>query len=127
MPHASDSAPHAMWREIHEQPEALANTLALYADADRLLPEFVEAVSSWLGASRNIVIAASGSSRHAALHGKAMIEALGGIATHVQYASEYALAALNTPADAAVMVISQSGETGDSLHALRLAAGRVCR
>jgi len=116
-----------MWREIHEQPEALANTLTSFVDGDCLQPEFLEAVDSWLGASRNIVIAASGSSRHAALHGKAMLEALGGIATHVQYASEYALAAVNTPPDAAVMVISQSGETADSLQALRLAKNRGCR
>jgi len=116
-----------MWREIHEQPEALSNTLALYVDADRLRPDFVAAVDSWLGESRGIVIAASGSSRHAALHGKAMIEALGGVATQVQYSSEYALAAVNPPADAAVMVISQSGETADSLQALRLANGRGCR
>jgi glucosamine--fructose-6-phosphate aminotransferase (isomerizing) len=116
-----------MWREIREQPKAIADTLALYAEGDRLLPEFVEAVRGWLGASRNIIIAASGSSRHAAIHGKAMIEALGGIATQVQYASEYALAAVNTPADAAVMVVSQSGETADSLEALHLATGRGSR
>jgi len=116
-----------MWREIHEQPQALSNTLALYVDGDRLLPEFVAAVNSWLGASRNLVIAASGSSRHAALHGKAVIDALGNVATHVQYASEYALATANTPADAAVMVISQSGETTDTLQALRLANSRGCR
>jgi glucosamine--fructose-6-phosphate aminotransferase (isomerizing) len=116
-----------MWREIQEQPKAVADTLALYVEGDRLLPEFVEAVSAWLGASRNIVIAASGSSRHAAIHGKAMIEALAGVPTHVQYASEYALAAVNTPDDAAVMVISQSGETADSLEALRLATRRGSR
>jgi glucosamine--fructose-6-phosphate aminotransferase (isomerizing) len=115
---------HAMWREIQEQPKAIAATLALYVDGDRLLPMFVEAVNVWLGSSRDIVIAASGSSRHAALHGKAMIEALAGVATQVQYASEYGLATVDASAEAAVMVISQSGETADSLEALRLAIGR---
>ncbi len=124
---AAHSPQHAMWREIQEQPRAVADTLALYVEGDRLLPVFVEAIDAWLGTSRNIVIAASGSSRHAAIHGKAMIEGFAGFATQVQYASEYALATVNTPADAAVLVVSQSGETADSLEALRLAIGRGSR
>jgi len=126
-PRAISFQQHAMWREIQEQPRAVADTLALYVEGDRLLPVFVEAVNAWLGVSWNIVIAASGSSRHAAIYGKAMIEALGGVATHVQYASEYALAPPNTPTDAAVLVVSQSGETSDSLEALRLAVRRGSR
>jgi glucosamine--fructose-6-phosphate aminotransferase (isomerizing) len=122
-----DHSRHVMWREIHEQPRALADTLALYVDGDELRPAFVTAVSDWLGSSRDVVIAASGSSRHAALHGQSMLESLGGVATHVRYASEYELAAAEVLPDPAVMIISQSGETSDSLAALRLSMRRGSR
>jgi glutamine---fructose-6-phosphate transaminase (isomerizing) len=122
-----DHASRLMWREMHEQPRALADTLALYVAGDELRLDFVSAVGEWLGSSRDIVIAASGSSRHAALHGKSMLETLGGVATHVRYASEYELGTPDTLCDPAVMVISQSGETSDSLAALRLAKSRGLR
>ena len=113
----------SMWREMHEQPQAIAATLALYVDGARLKPAFVDAVARWLGAGREVVIAASGSSRHAALHGKAMIEAFAGLPTSVCYASEYGLSDVEAADDPAVMVISQSGETADTLAALRRANG----
>jgi glucosamine--fructose-6-phosphate aminotransferase (isomerizing) len=116
-----------MWHEIHEQPRAIADTLALYTEGDTLRPAFVADVAAWLHSSRDIVIAASGSSRHAALHGKSMLESLAGVATHVRYASEYELATEEVLHDPAVMVISQSGETADSLAALRLAKRRGLR
>jgi len=117
--------PHAMWREIREQPSAIAATLRLYVEDGTLRPEFLRKVAAWLASSRDIVIAASGSSRHAALHGKALIESLARITTHVVYASEYGMADVCVPEAPAVLVVSQSGETADTLAALRgaIAAG----
>jgi glucosamine--fructose-6-phosphate aminotransferase (isomerizing) len=121
MPNSLPRNSHAMWREIHEQPRAVADTLDSYIHADRLTESFVDGVTRWLGSSRRIVIAASGSSRHAGLVGKAAIEALSGVPTQVEFASEYEPGSARLLTDAAVMVISQSGETADTLAALRIA------
>src|ERR1700687_705746 len=121
MPNSLPRSSHAMWREIHEQPRAVADTLDSYIHADRLTESFVDGVTQWLGSSRRIVIAASGVSPHARLGGKAAIEALSGVPTQVEFASEYEPGSARLMTDAAVMVISQSGETADTLAALRSA------
>ncbi len=75
---------------MHEQPETLAATLAQYADADGFRREAVEPVRDWLRkAGKEILISASGSSRHAGLVAELLIEDLSGIAVDVEYASEY--------------------------------------
>ena len=68
-----------------------------------------------------IVIAASGSSRHAGMFAEILIEDLSGIAVDVEYASEYCYRSEKSLKDASVLVISQSGETADTLAALRKA------
>ncbi|HMA00252.1 MAG TPA: SIS domain-containing protein [Steroidobacteraceae bacterium] len=108
-----------MWREIHEQPRAVADTLSQYIHCNRLDQVFIRRVSDWLGSSERIAIVASGSSRHAGLVGRTAIEALSGLPTQVEFASEYAPESARLSTDAAVMVISQSGETADTLAALR--------
>jgi glucosamine--fructose-6-phosphate aminotransferase (isomerizing) len=76
----------------------------------------------WLqGGAGEIVIAASGSSRHAGLVAELMFEDLSGIAVDVEYASEYCYRSEKALKNAVVMVISQSGETADTLAALRKA------
>jgi glucosamine--fructose-6-phosphate aminotransferase (isomerizing) len=80
-------------------------------------------VRAWLASSHgNIVIAASGSSRHAGLVAEISIEDLSGIAVDVEYASEYCYRAERARRDAAVLIVSQSGETADTLAALRKAS-----
>ena len=111
----------AMWREIHQQPTALADTLALYVDRGELRADFADSVGRWMGDSGEIVIAASGTSRHAALYGKGLIEALAATPVQVAFACEYGLSAVEAQRDPAVMVLSQSGETADTLAALRRA------
>jgi glutamine---fructose-6-phosphate transaminase (isomerizing) len=116
-----------MLREIHEQPSTLSATLDRYLSATGLLTEVCAPLRSWLQASGGeILIAASGSSRHAGMAAEVMIEDLSGIAVDVEYASEYCYRPEKALRNAAALVISQSGETADTLAALRKAnlAGR---
>ncbi len=114
--------PHWMLREIHDQPETLRATLNAVADAGRFREHVAAPIRAWLAASHGeIVIAASGSSRHAGLVAELTIEDLSGIAVDVEYASEYTYRSGKSRQGAAVMVVSQSGETADTLAALRKA------
>jgi glutamine---fructose-6-phosphate transaminase (isomerizing) len=114
--------PHWMLREIYEQPATLAATLARYVDAEGFRAETCVPVQAWLERVQSkLVIAASGSSRHAGLVAELMIEDLSGLAVDVEYASEYCYRAERSLPNAAVLVISQSGETVDTLAALRKA------
>jgi glucosamine--fructose-6-phosphate aminotransferase (isomerizing) len=111
--------PHAMLREIYEQPEALAATIRNYVSDGSLNPEAFAAVAEALRGHQRVVIAASGSSRHAGLAGEIMLEDLAGLTVDVEYASEYCYRSTHTLQDPGVIVISQSGETADTLAALR--------
>ena len=111
--------PHAMLREIYEQPEALAATIRNYVSAGALNPEAFSAVIKALSGHQRVVIAASGTSRHAGLAGEIMLEDLAGLTVDVEYASEYCYRSTHTLQDPGVIVISQSGETADTLAALR--------
>jgi glucosamine--fructose-6-phosphate aminotransferase (isomerizing) len=111
-----------MLREIFEQPDTLAATIQRYMDGTELRTETCAEVLAWLKRVQNkIVIAASGSSRHAGLLAELIIEDLSGIPVDVEYASEYCYRSEKAMTNAAVMVISQSGETADTLAALRKA------
>ena len=114
--------PHWMLREIHEQPATLAATLARYVDSNGFRAETCDPIRNWLrNANGAIVIAASGSSRHAGLVAELLIEELSGIAVDVEYASEYTYSSEKVRHRGSVMVISQSGETADTLASLRKA------
>jgi glucosamine--fructose-6-phosphate aminotransferase (isomerizing) len=108
-----------MLREIYEQPEALAATIRSYVSNGSLQPEAFAAVTEALRGHQRVVIAASGSSRHAGLAGEIMLEDLAGLTVDVEYASEYCYRSTHTLQDPGVIVISQSGETADTLAALR--------
>lgn len=114
--------PHWMLREIHEQPETLAATLARYVDSNGFRAETCDPIRQWLrNAGGAIVIAASGSSRHAGLVAELLIEELSGFAVDVEYASEYCYSSEKVRHRGSVMVTSQSGETADTLASLRKA------
>jgi glucosamine--fructose-6-phosphate aminotransferase (isomerizing) len=113
---------HWMLREIYEQPATLAATLAQYVGGDIFRADTCGSVLDWLpNIQSKLIIAASGSSRHAGLFAELVMEDLSGIAVDVEYASEYCYRSEKSMTDAAVMVISQSGETADTLAALRKA------
>jgi glucosamine--fructose-6-phosphate aminotransferase (isomerizing) len=117
------SFPHEMLREIYEQPQALRRTLALYLGEGGLKAEVSERLSGWVGPTGEILVTASGSSRHSGLYAEILLEDLCGLAVDVEYASEYSLRGgpenrwldVRRPS---VLVLSQSGETTDTLAAL---------
>ncbi|MGH9596518.1 MAG: SIS domain-containing protein [Edaphobacter sp.] len=115
--------PHAMLREIYEQPQALAATVEHYAPGT-FAAEIFKPVVEAFGRRERLVITASGSSRHAGLAGEIMLEDLAGISVDVEYASEYTYRSTHTLNNPGVLVISQSGETADTLAALREARAR---
>lgn len=115
---------HAMLREIHEQPQALAETLAAFTDGGGLREEAFARALHPLAGQHSLLIAASGSSRHAGLVGKLLFEELAGLPVDVEYASEYICRTTHTPSARCVLVLSQSGETADTLEALREAKMR---
>ena len=112
---------HEMLREIFEQPQALERTIALYLNDGALRPEVSELLSGWPDPSGEILIAASGSSRHSGLYGEILLEDLCGLAVDVEYASEYSLRGGSDLRRPSVLVLSQSGETSDTLAALEQA------
>lgn len=115
---------HATLAEIYEQPLALAETLAAYTSGEQLSEEMWAAFSDAMRDRDRLVIAASGSSRHAGMLGEIMMEEFSGIAVDVEYASEYVYRKRDAILDPAVLVISQSGETADTLAALREATAQ---
>jgi glucosamine--fructose-6-phosphate aminotransferase (isomerizing) len=83
------SFPHEMLREIYEQPDAIRRTLALYLEKNRLKTEVTRLLAGWPNPAGEVLIAASGSSRHSGLAGEILLEDLCGLAVDVEYASEY--------------------------------------
>ena len=117
---------HEMLREIYEQPEAIRRALALYLAPQGLKPEVARMLAGWSIPEGEILIAASGSSRHSGLAAEILLEDLCGLAVDVEYASEYSSRGNNGQQDArhpSVLVLSQSGETSDTLAALHEPAG----
>ena len=114
--------PHAMLREIFEQPAAIERTLDLYLDANGLSAAAFGPIANWLNERGEVLIAASGSSRHAGLAAEILFEDLCGLAVDVEYSSEYACHPAANTRHPSVIVISQSGETSDTLAALRFAS-----
>jgi glucosamine--fructose-6-phosphate aminotransferase (isomerizing) len=81
-------------------------------------------VYQWFRDHHQVVFSASGSSRHASLAGEIMLEDVSGMPVDVEYASEYIYREVNTLSDPGIIVVSQSGETADTLAALREAKRR---
>lgn len=124
MKHNSDNFAHAMRREIYEQPVAIAQTIEKHLKNDIIFPDELLLIESALLTFEKLIIAASGSSRHAGLAGEIMIEDLSGVAVDVEYASEYCYRSTHAAVDPIVMVITQSGETADTIAAQREALTR---
>src|SRR5580765_440487 len=112
-----------MLREIFEQPNAVLQTvLAMYSgDAGSNGFDGMSKVATALQGLKRIVIAASGTSRHAGIAGKQMLESMATIPVEVDYASEFQHSPALTGPETLVMVITQSGETADTLGSLRKA------
>jgi len=116
---------HYMLKEIHEQPQAIADTLEGRIAGSRVLTEiFGVGARELLTKTRNVHLIACGSSYHAALVARYWIESLARIPCNVEIASEYRYRDAVVPADTLFVTISQSGETADTLAALKLAKSR---
>jgi len=115
---------HVMRREIYEQPTAIAKTIGKHLKNDIIFPGELQAIEGALLTFEKLIIAASGSSRHAGLAGEIMIEDLSGVAVDVEYASEYCYRSTHTSVDPVVTVITQSGETADTIAPQREALTR---
>jgi glucosamine--fructose-6-phosphate aminotransferase (isomerizing) len=116
--------PHSMLREIYEQPQAIRETILRNVEGDVIFPSALQPIESALFAFKKIIVAASGSSRNAGLAGEIMMEDLAGVAVDVEYASEYCYRSTHAGADPIVLVITQSGETADTIAAQREALHR---
>jgi glucosamine--fructose-6-phosphate aminotransferase (isomerizing) len=119
---------HFLLKEIHEQPHAIRETLAgrisldegqVYLDPTNI-PD-----NAWRTFTR-LVMPACGTSWHAALVGKVLIEELARLPVEVDYASEFRYRNPLLDEQTLVVVITQSGETADTLAALREAKQRGC-
>src|SRR5580693_4295584 len=113
--------PHEMLREIYEQPQALRRTIDLYLAGNNLKPQIAMELRGWPNSAGEVLIAASGSSRHSGLYAEILLEDLCGLAVDVEYSSEYSCRGGPGYIDIrhpSVLVLSQSGETSDTLAAL---------
>src|SRR5215813_10040436 len=113
---------HYMLKEIHEQPLAIANTLQERVANGRLLEAaFGPAATEVFERTRNVQIVACGTSFHAAATARYFIEQICKVPCSVDIASEYRYRSPLVLPDSLFVTISQSGETADTLAALRLA------
>lgn len=112
---------HFMLKEIYEQPRAVRDTVQgrLSLDTGRVYLDEMDLTEADFRRFTNIKIAACGTSWHAGLAGKYMLEQLARIPVEVDYASEFRYRAPVLDANTLLIVITQSGETADTIAALR--------
>ncbi|MBA4150921.1 MAG: glutamine--fructose-6-phosphate transaminase (isomerizing) [Acinetobacter sp.] len=126
--HASDkgSYKHFMLKEIYEQPLAVQRTLnGRVSDGKVDVDVFGPRAAELLAKAKHIQILACGTSYHAGFVAKYWFEAIAGISCHVEVASEFRYRTTVLPADTLLVTISQSGETADTLAALREVKSRA--
>ena len=113
---------HFMLKEIFEQPQVVRDTLngRMSLDSGKVLLDEIGISPQILKNVKKVIIIACGTSYHAGLVGKYLIESLVNIPVDVEFASEYRYRDFILDKESLVIVISQSGETADSLAALRI-------
>lgn len=117
---------HFMLKEIHEQPDVIRNILVgkLHAPDEPIILNEVKLNKETLRNLNRIQIIACGTSLHAAMVGKYLIENFCGIAVDVEASSEYIYRKTVTDAHTLVIGVSQSGETADTLTAIKQAKAK---
>lgn len=118
---------HFMMKEIHEQPKAIADTLNSVLKDGKLDLSAVELSDKEIKKISQIYIVACGSAYHVGVVAQYVMEDLAKIPVRVELASEFRYRKPLLDPDGLVIVISQSGETADSLAALRLAKDKGLR
>lgn len=110
---------HYMLKEIFEQPEAIQQTIAQALDAEHLKADFLAHADDALNQIQQIQIIACGTSYHAGMVAKYWFEQIIGLPCHVEIASEYRYRSPVIMNNTLYLCTSQSGETADTLAALR--------
>ena len=118
---------HFMIKEIHEQPKAVADTLHSVIHDGIIDFSEVGLTEEEMKETSQIVIAACGSAWHVGMASQYIIEDLTGVPVRVELASEFRYRTPLLPEKTLVIIISQSGETADTLAALRLAKEKGLR
>lgn len=113
--------PHFMIKEIHEEPKVLRDTIMPHVFDGLPSLNIAELTDEKIASFKKIHIVACGTAMHAGLIGKTAIESLARVPVEVSIASEFRYANPILDKDDLVIIISQSGETADTLAALRLA------
>lgn len=112
---------HFMQKEIHEQPRAIADTAEVFLDGGFVAQNFGKAAEAIFQKINSIKILACGTSYYAALTGKYWLESIAKLPCDVEIASEYRYREVIAQPDQLVITISQSGETLDTMEALKYA------
>ncbi|MDR3092694.1 MAG: glutamine--fructose-6-phosphate transaminase (isomerizing) [Endomicrobium sp.] len=120
---------HFMLKEIFEQPHIIEDTFRgrIYPDEGRICIEEVDFKEEYVKSISDIYIVACGTSYHSGLVSKFLFESFAKIPTEVDIASEFRYRDIVLNEKTLVVVISQSGETADTLAALRLAKSKGCQ
>jgi glutamine---fructose-6-phosphate transaminase (isomerizing) len=121
--------PHFMLKEIYEQPETILNAMRGRLESGEGVPKLGGIIPVWdqLKDCRHIEIVACGTSYHAGCVGRYVFERLTEIDVQVEIASEFRYRKLNFPSNTFIIAISQSGETADTLAAIREARRKGAR
>jgi glucosamine--fructose-6-phosphate aminotransferase (isomerizing) len=131
--HAEDAElsgfPHFMLKEIYEQPETVRNAMRGRLEFGEGVPKLGGITPVWdqLKECRHLVIVACGTSYYAGCAGRYVFEKLTDIDVEVEVASEFRYRKLNFPPNTFIIAISQSGETADTLAAIREAKRKGAR
>lgn len=112
---------HFMIKEIHEQPKAVLDTLNSVIKGDAIDFSEVGLTPEQMLETKQIFLVACGSAWHVGVAAQYVLEDLAQISVRVELASEFRYRKMPLPQDSLVIVVSQSGETADTLAALRLA------
>lgn len=117
---------HFMLKEIYEQPRAVRDTVLgrVFPETGQVILDEMEISEDDFRAFRDIKIVAAGTSRHAGLAGKVMIERLARVPVEVEYASEFRYRDPIVDTRTLTIVITQSGETADTLAGQREAQAK---
>ncbi|MEE8310689.1 MAG: glutamine--fructose-6-phosphate transaminase (isomerizing) [Candidatus Binatia bacterium] len=117
---------HFLLKEIHEQPQAIIDTMRgrISQEGGDVVLNEVDAIADRLGAVKRVTMVACGTAWHACLVGKFIIERFARIPTEVDYGSEFRYRDPLIDEETLLLIVSQSGETADTLAALETARER---
>lgn len=115
---------HFMLKEIHEQPAVVRKLISQLVVKDKIVLSHLRLSNDFLAKVQRFIIQACGTSWHAGLYAKYLIEKYGNVLTEVDISSEFRYRQMITQANEVMIALSQSGETADTLASLREAKSK---